>query len=131
MAIPHLSLPLRLVDGQFATVEQDTVEDILQCVRVVLTTPEGFREELPDFGLPDQTFLQGGADTAVIEETIAEWEPRADAQVYAFEDLGVGCIGCVVGDAGVQVADLEEGGAGGGIGHVASLWARPRLALST
>lgn len=77
----HLALPLRVLStGHLATVEQDSVDDVLQCVRVVLGTPQGTRDELPEFGLPDLTFSEGGADVAVIEETLSEWEPRADAQ---------------------------------------------------
>jgi len=69
--IPHLALPLRVIDGHLATVEQDSEADILQCVRVVLLTPRGARDELPEFGVPDQAFHQGGADIAEIDAAIA------------------------------------------------------------
>lgn len=76
--IPHLALPLRLDGGSFAVVEQDTLADIIQCARVVLTTPEGFREELPEFGLRDPVFGLGGVDHGLVDAALAEWEPRAD-----------------------------------------------------
>lgn len=95
MTIPHLALPLRIVHGHLATVEQDSEADILQCVRVVLTTPQGTRDALPEFGLPDQAFRQGGAAIAEIDAAIAEWEPRADADARADDshlDDGVSAV---------------------------------------
>lgn len=74
--IPHLSLPFRIVDGAAAVNEQDSVEEIVDCVEAILRCPQGHRVELPDFGLADQAFAQSGADPQIVEATVNRWEPR-------------------------------------------------------
>lgn len=77
---PKLSFPFRLhANGVSAVVvEQDSDDEILDCLEVLLSTEEGSREEAPSYGLDDQTFKQGGADLDQIIATISKWEPRAD-----------------------------------------------------
>lgn len=84
MAITHLAVPFRLgPDGQPVTVVQDTIDDIAGCVTVLCNTPQGERLDLPDYGIPDQTFAQGEPSVAVVQAAIADWEPRANATVTA------------------------------------------------
>lgn len=78
---PHLAWPVRLDGDHLAAVEQDTGEDVAQCVQVVVSTPKGSCDWLPDFGVDDQTFNQGGADPGEFEAAIREWEPRADIEI--------------------------------------------------
>ncbi len=80
--IQHFSLPFRIVAGTAATSEQDTLEEIRDCVEAILRTPKGSRVELPAFGIPDTTF-SAAADAALIEQAVAEWEPRAAAAAAA------------------------------------------------
>jgi phage baseplate assembly protein W len=79
IAVPHFSLPLTLgVGGTFACVEQDSEEDIVQGVYVLLTTPLGRQIELPDYGYADQTFTPlPGIDVAAAQAAVEEWQPRA------------------------------------------------------
>jgi phage baseplate assembly protein W len=87
--IPHLALPLRLNGrGSAVTVEQDSPEEIAQCVAVVLATPVGSRVEVPDFGSPRADFDEQ-PDTAGMVAAVEEWEPRADLDVTAVEGLGL------------------------------------------
>lgn len=74
---PHFRVPFRMTRQGVATVEQDTVEEITQCVFAVLATEVGSRQEEPDFGILDQSFVQGGADLEDIEAAVSDWEPRA------------------------------------------------------
>lgn len=76
--IPRLKLPITVTDGRFATVEQDSVDEVAQCVYVVLSYEEGSRPELPDFGIESQLFLQGGVSQDEIRAAVEEWEPRAE-----------------------------------------------------
>lgn len=77
---PHLAVPFGLnADGSAAVVDQDSAEDVSQCVRMLLGTVAGSRIAVPDYGIPDPTF--GGVDAAVIEAAVAEWEPRASVTV--------------------------------------------------
>jgi phage baseplate assembly protein W len=76
IAIPHLQIPLRLLGNHLGQVEQDTVDDVAQCVQVIVSTPLGFSDELPDMGLTMQEFYVGGADVEEIQAQLDEHEPR-------------------------------------------------------
>lgn len=83
--VPHLAWPLRLgQDGHLAVVEQDTRQDVVQCVRVLLNTPVGYRLLSPEVGVDDPTFSIG-IDAAAVEQTLRRDEPRADVAVSADE----------------------------------------------
>lgn len=90
--IPHFEFPFQLAgDGRSASVEeQDTVEEIRDCVELICRTPVGHRVELPEFGVPDLTFRQieaDGIDAADLEAAIETWEPRVDVLVDQAPDL--------------------------------------------
>lgn len=81
--VPHFAIPFRFEFGpdgvrHAAVNEQDSVEDITACVESIIRTPIGYRQELPDFGIRDQTFTQGMINTDDILIAIAQWEPRAE-----------------------------------------------------
>ena len=87
--IPHFALPLRVAgDGRFAVVEQDSPDDVAQCVAVVLATPVGSRAEIPEFGAPRFDF--DVPDPADVIEAVKEWEPRADVDLLTTVGLGPG-----------------------------------------
>lgn len=75
--VPHFSLPFRFTNGQAAVNEQDTIDDIADCVEAVLRTPVGSRPEHPLFGIPDQVFQQRPLDVDDIARRVEAWEPRA------------------------------------------------------
>jgi hypothetical protein len=83
--IPHLALPLRVVDGRFVYTEQDSPEEIQHCAEVVLRYPIGQLDHLPSFGRDDPTFTTSdpASDLAAVVE---EWEPRAEALVASERD---------------------------------------------
>lgn len=83
--IPHFSFPFRLSGGSPATVEQGSDDEILDCVEVLLSTEPGERIDLPDYGLEDQTFREGGASRTAIQNTIRTWEPRASTDIEPAE----------------------------------------------
>jgi hypothetical protein len=76
---PHLKHPFRVVDGIVAQVEQDSAEEIEQCVEAVLRTPVGSRIEEPEYGLVDPTFeqLPPNPSAEAYLTAVAKWEPRA------------------------------------------------------
>lgn len=78
--VPHFAMPLRLDGSSFAVVEQDSDEDILQNVAVLVNTNIGDRIEIPDYGTPDQLF-QERIDAGGVAEAVDEWEPRATVTV--------------------------------------------------
>lgn len=86
--IPRLAIPVRLTNaGSFATVDQDSVDDIAQCVRAVLTTPIGSRVEQPDFGVHDWVFSTPSPPDLVVDAVLS-WEPRADISVSDIHGVG-------------------------------------------
>jgi phage baseplate assembly protein W len=74
--VPHFAFPFRLENGSVAVQEQDTTDEVAQCVQVLLATPLGERDEQPDYGITDPTF-QADIDQQEILTAVAEWEPRA------------------------------------------------------
>lgn len=79
----HIAYPVQLgPDGTFATLRQDTLDDIRQCVEIIIRTPIGTRRALPRFGVPRMEFVNN-IPTAAVLEAIYTWEPRAAARAAA------------------------------------------------
>jgi phage baseplate assembly protein W len=76
---PHLRIPLAFANGKFAVVEQDSPEEIRQCISTVLKTRIGSRIESPNFGVPDELFelLPPNPSAESYIAAIEEWEPRS------------------------------------------------------
>lgn len=89
--VPKLSFPFRLSESgrSVMVVEQNSDDEILDCVEVLLSTERGERLEVPDYGVPDQSFLQGGVDVNDLVGAVARWEPRATVMIQQteFRDL--------------------------------------------
>jgi phage baseplate assembly protein W len=86
---PHFAIPFRRTpDGKSVVVtEQDSIDEVGDCVFALLTTPLGARLDLPEFGVLDQTFQEGGVDLNEIQSAIAQWEERADVLIDQQPDL--------------------------------------------
>lgn len=78
---PHLAVPFQIVGPRARVVEQDSVDEIAQCVYAVLGTERGSRLEEPDFGVTDPAFRQGGMDLGEARVALGAWEPRADVEI--------------------------------------------------
>jgi len=80
--IPHIALPFRFVGqgpGGVNCNEQDTLDDIYDCVQCIVRCPQGYRPEMIQFGVDDQTFSEGDRiDLDLLAEQIEAWEVRAD-----------------------------------------------------
>lgn len=78
-SVPHFAAPFRVENGAVATVEQDSPEEIAQCVEAVLNTMVGSRIEAPGYGIPDETFKTQAPNPsiAVYLAAVEEAEPRA------------------------------------------------------
>ncbi len=77
--VPHFSYPFRFSPSRAAVSEQDSLDEIADCVLVTILCPLGFRVELPEFGLNDPTFSTPGTDLEQLRSTVEFWEPRATA----------------------------------------------------
>lgn len=74
---PHFDLPFRIVGPSVAVVEQDTIDDVGNCVVVIAATPIGWRDEVPTFGIPDLALLRQPLDAQEVAREIGSQEPRA------------------------------------------------------
>lgn len=75
---PQLRVPLRITNGKAEVVEQDSEEEVMQCVETLMRTPVGSRTEEPEYGIPELAFREGAVERGDLQRAIAEWEPRAD-----------------------------------------------------
>lgn len=53
---PHFSFPFQFSTAGAVTVEQDSDDEIANCVVLALMTPVGSRFYVPEFGIDDPTF---------------------------------------------------------------------------
>jgi phage baseplate assembly protein W len=95
--IPHFAVPFEFkIIGHGAptanVTEQDSEEEIFDCVEVVLRYETGFRLEKPEFGTPDLTFSETLPNTNTIFEAVDIWEPRAEPIITANVDEFDGLI---------------------------------------
>ena len=86
---PKIKMPFKIVGTGIALIEQDTIEEIAQCVYTVLATEIGSRDEEPEFGITDQAHRKLGADFAEMEQAIDEWEPRATVNGFDEEWIDI------------------------------------------
>lgn len=75
--VPHLALPLRVVGDRYVSVQQDTLDELVQTVAVITSFPLGYRVERPDFGIVPPEFSQRPINTLDIEQAVEAFEPRA------------------------------------------------------
>lgn len=75
--VPHFAFPFRFgASGSAEVVEQDTIEEIEQGVKVLVLTNIGERLEVPDFGIEDLPF-KTSVDMEAIHAAAVEWDERA------------------------------------------------------
>jgi len=74
----HFALPFKFgSNGHAEVVEQDSPEDVANCADAVLSTPRGFRLEIPDFGIRNPVLTENGPNINELMAALEEWEPRA------------------------------------------------------
>lgn len=80
--VPHLAVPFQVINGQWVTVEQDTDDEVAQCVRNLCAFERGYRAEDPDFGIADPTFTTMPIDTEDIARALSVYEDRALIEIF-------------------------------------------------
>lgn len=76
--VPKLKVPFSVSGGRVEVLEQDTLDQIAQCVYVLLSTELGSRIELPDYGISQQAFKKGGVDVVELQDSVSTWEKRVE-----------------------------------------------------
>lgn len=105
--IPQFDLPFRFVNGKEVVVEQDSDEDVENCVEAILRTVQGDREDLPDFGILDMTFRPQPLNLDLVVADILANEPRAQVLIEQHPDI----VSSLIARVQVQVATREVSGA--------------------
>jgi phage baseplate assembly protein W len=102
---PHFKYPFRFVNNKADVVEQDSEDDILSCVEVILRCPINHRDDKPEFGIPDPLFREVTQQLNItdIEEAVLRWEPRADVEFsQQIDELVVNLLAMVDARQGEQ-----------------------------
>lgn len=73
----HFAAQFELRRQGAVIVTQDSPEDVAACVYRTGVCPEGFREDLPAFGVSELAFQTVPLDLASYADAITFWEPRA------------------------------------------------------
>lgn len=92
VVIPHFSLPFRFggLNGGAIANDQDTEDDIVDCVKVIIAYPIGSREDLPEFGIPDLVFKQSSkVNASALHSAVQLWEPRSESVVTEKEMIDI------------------------------------------
>ena len=94
--------------GQVVTMEQDSYQDVANCVEMVLNTPKNLRSALPEFGIDDPTFTQ--VDPNALRADLQDWEPRAVIDISIFNDdsgLTGDSVGAVNANVQILITDIN------------------------
>jgi hypothetical protein len=89
---PHFDIPFRFVvttakgQASAATNEQDSFEDIADCVEAIIRTPLGFRSDSITFGFPQLELMVQPLLNASIMEIVSDQEPRAQVIMSEHSD---------------------------------------------
>lgn len=105
---PHFNLPFRLGAQGADVVEQDTLEDVANCVTAIVSTHIGWRDEVPDFGIPDLSMRKQPIGTSEINSMIASQEPRAVLIINERPGQSDDLIDLI--NIGVSTVQKKEGG---------------------
>lgn len=124
-AVLHIAIPPRLErqpDGTlaFATTVQDSVDQVTDCVEVILRTRQGERPLIPDFGRPDVEFEDDEETiTSLLQDAVDTFEKRRDVEIDASfdaENPGVVTVSVIVDDSDgaehERTVQLDVGGEG-------------------
>ncbi len=96
---PQPSSPFTIGREGLSVVEQGSPEGIVSNIRNVAVCPQGFRDDLPEFGLPLTLNSYYPLDPEIVEEAILRWEPEADFSIEAQRTA--------IGEATVLITEME------------------------
>jgi len=72
---PHFNFPFRITPHGVDVVDQDTVEDVANCVIAIIATVVGSRDFVPEFGVPNVVFMN--QPLGVHDLIVSQQKPRA------------------------------------------------------
>jgi phage baseplate assembly protein W len=77
--MPHIAFPFEVRNGRTQVVEQNSIQEVTQCVLTCLSTPYGSRQDDPEYGIDAGLFSKQSIrqDISPILAAVEEAEPRA------------------------------------------------------
>lgn len=84
---PHFEYPFDFTPSGAEVNEQDSLDDVFDCVQAIVACPVGTRNEEPAFGIPNLLGAQAPLNVTGLERAIQRWEPRAAAIAREYPDL--------------------------------------------
>lgn len=84
--LPQLDAPFAINRNGPAVVEQGSVGEIAANVYNIAVCPQGYRDELPEYGLPQLTRTSVPIDLERIKDAILQYEPEADLELSEVVD---------------------------------------------
>jgi phage baseplate assembly protein W len=79
VTVPHFKIPFQLGGrggGAFVN-EQNSAEDVMDCIKLIISFPIGSRQDSPTFGVPDVPFqVRTTVVPQQIKDAVARWEER-------------------------------------------------------
>lgn len=75
---PQISYPFEIqANGLVRELEQDSLDEVAMSVEICLRYPLGYRDELPEFGVPELAFNPGDSDLiSIVQSHVSRWEDR-------------------------------------------------------
>ena len=67
--------------------EQDSIADVMSCVQMIASCPQGAWVDRPGYGVPSIPFSQTPIDATSYAAAVMRSEPRAIATAESFRDL--------------------------------------------
>lgn len=81
MELPQCAAPFTIGKNGTETVEQGSVEADAAHIYNVAVCPQGFRDDLPEYGIPSLLWQTLPLDLTALEEALHRWEPRANLEL--------------------------------------------------
>lgn len=94
VALPHPTAPFTIGRDGTRVAEQGSEENIISNIYNVAVCTIGFRDDQPEYGVPDQSFTL--LDPEALQHAIERWEPAANLELEAHR--------IAVAEAEVQIA---------------------------
>lgn len=80
--VPQCAAPFEVgPDGDAVLVEQGSVENEAANIYNIAVCPQGFRDDLPEYGIPSLTWQTLPLDLGALEEALHRWEPEANLEL--------------------------------------------------
>jgi hypothetical protein len=79
--LPQCAAPFTIGPDGTETVEQGSVDAAAAHIYNIAVCPQGFRDDLPEYGIPPLLWRTLPLDLTALEEALHRWEPAASLEL--------------------------------------------------